>query len=298
MNDRLASQPIGHRRLIVSADDFGLSPGVNMGIITAHRDGILTDTSLMVNGAAFAEAVELARATPTLSVGLHLVLVQGRATAAAHALPQLVDRAGMFGSNPLGAGLRYFFTPGIRAQIEREVRAQLEKYLSTGLPLSHVDGHLNIHMHPTVLAILLRLASRYDIRAMRLPREGLGISLRLDSRARLRKLIEAATFRNLARYAQPRLAAQGIRYPDQMFGLHQSGHVTERYLLGVLQALPSGVTEIYCHAAVVDAEARRWRPPDYESAAELAALTSSRVRAALDAAGIKRISYRDLSSST
>jgi hopanoid biosynthesis associated protein HpnK len=286
------------RRLIVSADDFGLSPGVNAGILVAHREGILTDASLMVNGAAFAEAVELARATPTLSVGLHLVLVQGRATLRAAELPTLVDRAGMFGNNSVACGLRYFFRPGIRAQIEREVRAQFEKYLSTGLTLSHVDGHLNIHMHPTVLAILIKLAPQYGIHALRLPREPLGISLRLDGRYRIRKIVEAVTFRCLTGYAAPRLAAHGIRHPDRMFGLHQSGHVTERYLLGVIEALPAGVTEIYSHASHVDAEARRWRPANYESEAELAALTSARVRAALDAQGVARMSYRDLASSS
>jgi hopanoid biosynthesis associated protein HpnK len=285
------------RRLIVSADDFGLSPGVNAGILTAHRDGILTDASLMVNGAARTEAVELARATPTLSVGLHLVLVQGRATAAPQAVPALVDHDGMFRNQPVLNGFRYFFTPGMRAQLEREIQAQLDAYVRTGLPLSHVDGHLNIHMHPTVLSILLQLAPQYGIRALRLPREPLGISLRLDGRARVRKAMESVTFRGLVRWALPRLRAHGMRYPDQMFGLHQSGHVTEPYVLGVLAALPPGVTEIYCHASHVDSEARRWRPADYECEAELAALTSARVRAALDAHGVARMSYRDLACS-
>ncbi len=286
------------RQLIVSADDFGLSHGVNAGIMTAHRDGILGDASLMVNGAAFKEAVDLARATPTLAVGLHLVLVQGTATAAPRDVPALVDSTGMFRTNPVATGFRYFFAPGIRPQIEREVRAQIEAFLRTGLPLSHIDGHLNIHMHPTVLALLLKLAPTYGIRALRLPREPLGISLRLDARAPLRKLVEAATFRGLTTYAAARLRAHGVRFPDQLFGLHQSGHVTEPYLLGVIAALPPGVTEVYCHAAVADAEAHRWRPADYESGAELAALTSTRVRAALAVGNVERISYRDLACSS
>jgi hopanoid biosynthesis associated protein HpnK len=146
------------KRLIVSGDDFGLSPGTNFGIIKAHRDGILTNASLMVNGSAFAEAVELARATPSLCVGLHLVLVQGRAASDPQDIPDLIEGAGTFRNNPVTAGFHYFFAPRLRPQIEREIGAQLEKYLSTGLPLSHVDGHLNIHMHPSVLAILLKLA--------------------------------------------------------------------------------------------------------------------------------------------
>jgi hopanoid biosynthesis associated protein HpnK len=244
-----SSPSSARRRLIVSADDFGLSPGV---------------------------------------------LVQGRAAARRTAIPALVDDAGMFRHNAPLTGLRYFFTPRIAAQLELEVRAQLDRYVQTGLPLAHVDGHLNIHMHPTVLAVLLRLAPQYGIRAVRLPREPLGVSLRLDGSSRIRKILEAGTFRALTSYARPRLAARGIRHPDQMFGLHQSGHVTETYLLGVLEALPPGVTEIYCHAAIIDAEAKRWRPVDYDSAGELAALTSMRVREVLAARGIERITYRDL----
>jgi hopanoid biosynthesis associated protein HpnK len=285
------------KRLIVSGDDFGLSPGTNFGIIKAHRDGILTNASLMANGSAFAEAVELARATPSLSVGLHLVLVQGRAVSAPRDIPDLVDDAGVFRNNAVTAGFHYFFARRLREQIEREIGAQLDKYLDTGLLLSHVDGHLNIHMHPSVLAILLKLASRYGIRAMRLPREPWRISLRLDRRERRRKLLEALIFRNLTRFARPRLAARGICHPDQIFGLHQSGHVTEPYLLGVLQHLPPGITEVYGHPALVDAEARRWRPAEYESEAEVAAFTSARVRAAMPAADIELASYGDLSSS-
>jgi hopanoid biosynthesis associated protein HpnK len=286
------------KQLIVSGDDFGLSPGTNLGIIKAHRDGILTNASLMVNGSAFAEAVALAHATPSLAVGLHLVLVQGRTTLAPRDIPDLVDAAGMLRVNATAAGFRYFFVPRLQGQIEREIGAQLEKYLSTGLPLSHVDGHLNIHMHPSVLAILLKLASRYGIRAMRLPREPWRTSLRLDRRERRRKLMEALIFRNLTRFARPRLAAHGIRHPDQMFGLHQSGHVTEPYVLGVLQNLPPGITEVYSHPALVDGEARRWRPAEYESEAEVAAFTSACVRDTLRAADIELMSYGDLSSSS
>ena len=203
----------------------------------------------------------------------------------------------MFRNNSVGAGLRYFFLPRVRAQLESEVRAQLEQFLATGLSLSHVDGHLNIHMHPSVLTILLRLAPRYGIRAIRLPREPWRISLRLDPRERRRKLVEAAIFGALTRYAAPRLAAYGLRHPDQIFGLHQSGHVDERYWLGVLDALPDGVTEVYSHPARSDAAAQRWRPLAYEGEAELRALTSPRVRHAVAAAGIAQMSYGDLASS-
>lgn len=284
----------GETHLIVSADDFGLSPGVNGGIVRAHREGILTDASLMINGAAAGDAIELARATPTLSVGLHLVLAQGRATLSPDQIPDLVDSDGFFRNHAIRAALGYFFVPGVRAQVRREVIAQIEAFLATGLPLSHVDGHLNIHMHPTIVNILLDVAHHYGIRALRLTREPLRLSLQLDGRHALRKFAEHVTFRALAAYAAPRMSARGVRHPDHLFGLHQSGQATEPYLLALLPHLEPGVTELYCHPAVLDDEARRWRPANYASEAELAALTSTRVAARMNELGITRMSFREL----
>ena len=283
------------RRLIVAADDFGMSPGVNAGILRAHREGILTETSLMVRGAAMAEAVALARATPSLGVGLHLTLLQGHCVAPPAEIPVLVDAAGRFGDDPVWTGMRYFFVPGARPQVRHEIAAQLDAFAATGLPLSHVDGHLTIHMHPVALGALLDLAPRYGLRAVRVPRDPLGAALRWDRRHAARKLFEAGAFGGLARWATPRLVAAGLRMPDRMFGMHQTGAVTEDYLLHLIETLPPGTSEVYCHPAeTVDDEARRWRPADYRSDAELAALCSPRVRAAVAAAGIELIGYRDL----
>lgn len=286
--------PAEGRRVIFSADDFGMSAGVNEGIVRAHRDGLLSEAGLMVNGAAFAQAVELARAHPGLGVGLHLVLVQGRATSPPAQIPALVDANGYFRNAPIACGLRYFFQPGVREQLRREIAAQLEKFAASGLPLSHVDGHLTIHMHPTVNDLLIELAAEFGIRAMRLPRDPLAAALRFDGAHRLRKTFEAAAFGALSRRAAPRLAAAGIRFTERTLGLHQTGDVSENYLLHVLDELPTGVTEIYSHAAVVDTEAAAWRPPQYRSEEELRALTSARVRAALAERGIQVVGYRDL----
>jgi chitin disaccharide deacetylase len=285
---------LSEKRLILCADDFGMSAGVNEGIIRAHRDGILTDTSLMVGGAAFAEAITLARNHPTLSVGLHLVLAQGRAVAAPDRIPSLVDADGMFSQDAVASGFRYFVAPGVRAQLRVEIAAQIEKFLTTGLPLSHLDGHMNVHMHPTVLAIILEMAERYGIRAVRLTREPLRPALRFDRRHAARKAREATIFNLLSRFAEGRFARAGIRHPRWMFGLHQTGHVTEAYLLDLQPLLRAGVTEIYCHPGLCDEESRRWRPPDYEPEEELAGLTSPRVRSSLTSFGIELTTYHAL----
>ncbi len=287
----------GARRLIVCADDFGMSPGVNAAVLRAHREGIVTEASLMVVGAAAAEAVATALRTPTLGVGLHLVLAQGTPVLPPHAIPGLVDGAGMFADEPVRTGFRYYFARELREPLEREIAAQLERFLDTGLPLSHVDGHLTLHVHPVVLDILCSLKDRYGIRAMRLPLEPLRHTLSFDRRALGQRAFEGLVFGLLGRYARARMRRHGIRHPDRMYGMHQSGHISEAYLLHLIPRLGPGTTELYCHPAVADQEVRRWTP-GYEREQELAALTSPRVRAAIEAAGIELIRYRDLWEAT
>jgi hopanoid biosynthesis associated protein HpnK len=284
------------RYLIVNGDDFGLSPQVNAGILQAHRNGILTDASLMVTGAAWREAVELARAQPTLSVGLHVTLVQGKSVLPPHLLPSITDFGGNFPNDPTLAGLRYFFSRHAREQVYAECRAQIERFLSTGLALTHLDGHVNIHMHPVVCDALIALMEEYDILAMRVTNEDVSSSLAFDTRQQVRKRREAFIFSRLAHRATQKLRAAQRVFPDALFGLYQSGQVDERYLLHLFPQLPPGVSEIYCHPAVLPCpEVERWTP-SYRRADELAALTSERVRTTVGTLGITLISYRDLSA--
>ena len=279
------------RRLVVSGDDFGAAPEVNAGIVRAHRDGILTSTSLMVTGGSAAEALALARANPRLAVGLHLVLAQGRPAAAES---RLAAPDGAFRRAPVATGIRYAWmcvSQAGRAELRREVEAQLAAFAATGLNLAHVDGHLNMHLHPMVLPILLELAPRYGIRALRLSREDLGAALRFDRRHIVRKLAEGAVFHALAAYAAPRLRAVGIVTADRVYGMHQTGHVDERYLLAVIATLPDGVSEVYCHPSDGVAPALARYQPGYDHAGEVAGLVSPRVRAALEAGGVELVAY-------
>ena len=284
------------RYLIVNGDDFGMSAQVNAGILHAHSNGILTNTSLMVAAPAWEDAVEIARSTASLGVGLHLTLVQGKAVLPSRLLPSLTDSAGNFSHNPMLAGLRYFFSRRARNEVRTECRAQIERFLETGLPLSHVDGHVNIHMHPVVLDALLGLSEEYRIPAIRLTREDVVYSLGFDSSQVLRKRWEAFIFSHLAREAEKKLRQAGIRYPDYLFGLHQSGGLDERYVLGLLPQLRDGVTELYCHPSFFPCpEVQRWTPT-YRRDAELAALTSAGVRETIATQAIRLVSYRDLST--
>jgi hopanoid biosynthesis associated protein HpnK len=269
------------RLLIVNGDDFGLSAGVNAGILRAYRDGILTAASLLVNAAGTEEAVAIAHEHPGLAVGLHLALTQARAVVAPKRIPRLVDTTGHFGGSAVLCGLRYFFAPDIREELGHEIEAQLERFHSFGLALSHVDGHMNVHLHPVVLSLLIELAPAHGITAIRLPRDPLGEALWLDPRWAPRKLAEGGVFAALSCWAAPRLRAAGIGFTDRLYGLHQTGAIDEGYLLALTSRLPRGTTELYCHPGVLpDAEVTRWMP-DYQHEVELAALCSPRVRQAL-----------------
>ena len=286
-------------RLIVSGDDFGAAVEVNEGILRAHEHGILTSTSLMVTGAAAAHAVELARARPTLAVGLHLVMAQGRAAASPQTIPELVGADGAFRDTPIRNGLRYawaYVRRVGRAQLVREIEAQLDAFTRAGLPLAHVDGHLNMHLHPMMLPILIELAPRYGIRAMRLSREDLGAALRYDRRHGVRKRFEGIVFHTLAAWAAPRLRAAGIVTTERVFGMHQTGHVDERYLLHVIASLPPGASEIYCHPATGQAAAMARYQQGYDHEGEVAGLTSPRVAQAIAASAIRLTTYRELAA--
>ncbi len=280
------------KELIINADDFGLSSGANRAIIKAWREGILTSASLMVGGKAFAEAVTLAKENPRLQVGLHLTLVQGNAVFRSEGLPALADTEGNFADNPVYAGMRYFFNRPLRETLYREIEAQLEKFRETGLPLSHVDGHLNIHMHPVVFDILEKLMPRYGIRSFRLSRERLRVDLALAPRRRLGKAVDAFIFARLAKRCLPRLDRLGIGHAVEVKGLLNSGSMTEDYLLRALDILQEGMTEIYFHPGLHPDDELSRRMPDYHHEEELAALTSPRVKERVAQLGIILRNYR------
>lgn len=280
------------KELIVNADDFGLSSGANRAIIRAWQEGVLTSTSLMVGGKAFDEAVALARENPGLQVGLHLTLVQGRAVASHRGFPSLVDQCGDFTNDPVHAGMRYFFIKSLRKQLVTEIEAQIETFRATGLPLSHLDGHLNIHMHPTVFDILCDLMPKHGITSFRLSRERLAVDLSLSRRRYLGKCADAFIFARLAARCQPVLQRLGMTTSVEVKGLLNSGQMTEAYLLKALDLVQEGVTEIYFHPGChPDEELTRWMP-DYRHEEELVALTSPRVKEKLRSAGIALRNYR------
>jgi chitin disaccharide deacetylase len=280
------------RLAVINADDFGCSAGVNQAIIQAHTQGILTSTSLMVTAAAAPAAVTLAKAHPTLAVGLHLVLVCGQSALPPAQIPHLVDAQGNFPDDPFIAGLRYQFHHAARQELRQEIRAQLEQFRQTGLPLSHVDGHLHLHCHPVVLGILAELAAEFNITTIRLPSEELRLTLRIDRRNLWNKLLWAGVFGQLRRHGERVLQAGGIRFSDRVYGLLQTGQVTEAYLLQLIPQIQANQIEIYCHPAVRLPDEPLNGPPQ-AGALELAALLSQSVLQVLQQQGFCLTTFAD-----
>ena len=269
-------------RLIVNADDFGLSHYVNDAVIRAHRDGILTSASLMVNEPACDEAVKIAKENPKLGVGLHITLLMGHSALPAGKIPGLVNNRGEFSDSPVSTGMKYFFNSGLREQLRAEIRAQFEKFRATGLPLDHVNGHLHFHLHPVVFKILMEDSDTLGISHLRLTRDCFSRSRRTSHGHLLYRISHAAIFEMLSSRARRPLEQKKIRHARITFGLLQNARVDEEYILKLLPELPTGDSELYSH------------PSLGEFKHEFDALVSPRVRELVNKLGIELIRYQDL----
>ena len=273
--------------IIITGDDFGYSEAVNRAIVQAHREGVLTSASLMVNEGASDHAVELARANPGLAVGLHLVLVLGRAALPHSEIPHITDPRGRFTDSPFRAGLSYYFSAAARREMRREMRAQFERFAATGLPFSHVDGHTHLHMHPTIFEELIGLCREFGVRRARIVKGEMRLSLGLDRRHLPIKLVWGVVFNLLGNWCEKRLAGHDFMQPRKVYGLLQTGDLNEDYLLALLKRMEKTSCEIYAHPLAFDADeaAQRENPGGTR---ELRAFLSDRVRSALAREGFRK----------
>jgi chitin disaccharide deacetylase len=270
------------RRLIINADDFGRSTAINQAVLRAHREGVLTSASLMVNEPACGEAVAGARENPGLGVGLHLSLLCGRSALPPEAIPGLVDGQGQFGANPVGVGFRYFVRRELREPLRSEIHAQFERFRATGLPLDHVNGHLHLHLHPVVFRILMEDAEALGLNRVRLTRDGFWRNARLARGRWAYRAAHSLIYHVLSARARSPLRQRGIRHARRTFGLLQDSRVDEAYILKLLPRLPPGDSELYSHPSL---DVFRH---------EFDALISPRVKEEIQRLGIQRIRYQDL----
>jgi predicted glycoside hydrolase/deacetylase ChbG (UPF0249 family) len=268
------------KQLVVNADDFGFTPDVNEGIIEAHRDGILTATTLMANGAAFEHAVGLARQTPGLDVGCHLVLVGGPSLLTGVKLPATVGQL-------LAAIARR------QIRVYDELRAQTRRIVDSGIQPTHLDTHKHTHLAPPVLEAVARLSEEFGIPWIRRPFD-FPLNAEAGSVPRLKRLTSGA-LGLLRRRFHGVLEKHGCRTTDHFAGFQITGRFRTKELVALLGMLPEGSTELMCHPGRCGAALRGARTRLKESReAELRALTAVAVRETVKRAGIDLVNYRQL----
>lgn len=292
------------RRLIINADDFGLTAGVNRAIVEAHEKGVVSSATLMANGPAFAQAVSLAQSTPRLGVGCHVVLVDGAPLLPQTQVHSLLDRSGnSIGDLRFREGISKFGALAMLGrladdEIEAEATAQIRKLQASGIPVTHLDSHKHTHLFPRVLRPLLRAAKSCGVRAIRNPFERIQGSQLAASPNLWRRWTEVGVLRSLARQFREAVQQAGITTPDGTLAIVATGALNGRLLRLMVENLPEGTWELVCHPGYNDTDLQGIRTRLRESREqELRILTSQSTADLLAANGVEVVSFRDLACS-
>jgi hopanoid biosynthesis associated protein HpnK len=283
--------------LIVNADDFGLSPGINAGIIEGFEKGVLTSASIMVNAPAFEQAVELAHAHEGLGIGVHLNVLRGKAILPPAEIPSLVDPAGRFMRSPISLCCDVLRKRIDLDQLSSEFSAQIQRAFEVGLRPTHLNSEKHVHMYPPIFARVVRLAEKHGIRAVRWT----------DQYPRARSLIRwnRRSYKDIlvslcARLCRKPREGSGVILNDYFYGLLETGSLTAEVFRGILPRLKDGVTEIMCHPGYIGQDLQEAFQTMGTSSLvasrelELQTLIDPSLRACIDAVKARLIHYGDI----
>ena len=283
------------RRLIVNADDFGLTSGVNRAIVKAHTDGVVTSATLMANGSAFCEAKELAKQLPKLSIGCHLMLIDGEPLLPPARVPSLTQ------SRQFRDGLKTFAARALTGQLDAteisaEATAQIRRVQAAGVCVSHFDTHKHTHIFPKVLRPLLRAAAECGVRAVRNPfGPSFPFSELLERPHLWTRWAEMRVLGTLAGQFQKAIQRESFVTPDGALGIEVTGTLNETLFTEIATRVPEGTWEFVCHPGYNDSDLQSAKTRLRESReVELHVLTLPRTREILTREGVELISYRDL----
>ena len=292
------------RRLIVNADDFGFTAGINRAIVEAHTRGIVTSSTLMANGRAFEDAVRLAKTVPHLSVGCHVVLIDGAPVLDAKRLPSISSESSS-GSH-FRDGVKSFAVRALAGrlnsnELEAEATAQIRKLQAAGISVSHIDTHKHTHLFPAVLRPLLRAARACGVGAIRNPfgpRTPLKSSELLLRPNLWTRYAQVRLLRTLAAKFRKAAEREGMFTPDGTLGIVVTGALDEKLFHAIAQNIPEGTWEFVCHPGYNDDDLKSAKTRLRESReTELRVLTMPEARQVLLNHEIELISYRGLISS-
>lgn len=281
------------KQLIVNADDFGLHPLINAGIIKGHQEGFITSTSLMPSAPCWQEAVRLAKDNPRLGIGVHLTLVGGvPSVLPKEKVSSLLDDDGLFLPDYVAFAKRYYSGAVKRSELEAELRAQLERALSCGVNITHIDSHQHTHVLPGINSLVLKLSNEYNIIRVRIPKEGYFFTGGFQTG--VGRLIGRSGLSFCADMAALRADSLGLRHPQHFYGMLAGGHLNAQLIANILRQLPEGVSEIMTHPgldSVALGEAFSWQ---YHWREELDAYLNAGNKALLKELGIEPVSFAAL----
>jgi hopanoid biosynthesis associated protein HpnK len=288
------------KKLIVNADDFGFTRGVNAGIARAFREGVVTSATIMATGDAFQDAVQVARQNPGLGVGCHLTLVGGRPASAQGEIPTLIEKSGLLPKTLSQLTLKLARGAIKSSDMETELRTQIDRIVSSGIAPTHVDTHKHTHIHPAVMGALSRAVRDFGISRVRNPFETFSTSgffraLRSRRKDYLKQYVTSTAVLPASLFFRRFASSYGLRTPDRFCGMAITGFLDRSALLKVFPAIENGTVEIMCHPGIYDedlehAPTRLKR----QRQLELDALVDPEVKEALRRSGITLINYLEL----
>ena len=282
------------RRLIVNADDFGLTIPITEGTIDAFEQGILTSASLVATGSAFDRAAKYAATHPDLDSGIHLMIVQGAPVLLPMQVPSLVQANGNFLPG-YGEFMARYLSGGVKdEEVEMEWSAQIGRLRGAGVRMTHLDSIQHLHLVPGLFRIALRIARANGILAMRFPR--VPTVLRRAEKGTVRRSLEFLPLRLMEQSNLPYLNSSGIRTPDRFFGFHSTGHLDQKALRSVLFGVPQGTSELVCHPGRGEPSGSPFAGWDYEWREELEALTSPESRRIIESQGIELTTFSEMAA--
>ena len=281
------------KQLIVNADDFGLHTLINAGIIKGHQEGFITSTSLMPSAPCWQEAVRLAKENPRLGIGVHLTLVGGvPSVLPKEQVSSLLDDDGLFLPDYVAFAKRYYSGAVKRSELEAELRAQLERALSCGVNITHIDSHQHTHVLPGINSLVLKLSNEYNIIRVRIPKEGYFFTGGFQTG--VGRLIGRSGLSFCADMAALRADSLGLRHPQHFYGMLAGGHLNAQLIANILRQLPGGVSEIMTHPGLDSAALGKAFSWQYHWREELEAYLDAGNKALLKELGIEPVSFAAL----
>lgn len=281
------------KQLIVNADDIGLHPLINAGIIKGHQEGFITSTSLMPSAPCWQEAVRLAKENPRLGIGVHLTLVGGvPSVLPKEKVSSLLDDDGLFLPDYVAFAKRYYGGAVKRSELEAELRAQLERALSCGVNITHIDSHQHTHVLPGINSLVLKLSNEYNIIRVRIPKEGYLFTGGFQTG--VGRLIGRSGLSFCADMAALRADSLGLRHPQHFYGMLAGGHLNAQLIANILRQLPEGVSEIMTHPGLDSAALGKAFSWQYHWREELDAYLDAGNKALLKELGIEPVSFAAL----